>query len=254
MQNKYVGDVKDFGKFGLLRCIAPIGCHIGVNWYLSATKPNKIDRRHIGYLVSPRFKGCDDALLQMLEAVVDSGERDVAQLELRTPLVGATYYQVPLPSPREVGTDYRSIWHENAKCALAGCDIIYLDTQHGLMMDDGPFDSVVSTKCVTEQELTEYYSAGKSVLFHQQRGRFGSESQMERIRLLSASDELSNAHLAGMTFRHSPLLDFIFVLQPKHAAEVEAAIDSFLQSRWQRHFSRLELSQQMNDDFLTELC
>ena len=35
MQNRYAGDVGDFGKIGLLRQLAAAGYHIGVNWYLA---------------------------------------------------------------------------------------------------------------------------------------------------------------------------------------------------------------------------
>jgi hypothetical protein len=34
MQNRYVGDIGDFGKFGLLRFIEDTGLRIGINWYL----------------------------------------------------------------------------------------------------------------------------------------------------------------------------------------------------------------------------
>lgn len=34
MQNRYAGDIGDFGKFGLLRALRGSGLSIGVNWYL----------------------------------------------------------------------------------------------------------------------------------------------------------------------------------------------------------------------------
>ena len=35
MQDRYVGDVGDFGKIGMLRQIANAGLRVGVNWYLT---------------------------------------------------------------------------------------------------------------------------------------------------------------------------------------------------------------------------
>ena len=35
MQNRYVGDVGDFGKYALLRRIGKAGLSLGVNWYLT---------------------------------------------------------------------------------------------------------------------------------------------------------------------------------------------------------------------------
>ena len=35
MKNQYVGDIGDYGKYGLLRFLAGQGIKIGVNWYLT---------------------------------------------------------------------------------------------------------------------------------------------------------------------------------------------------------------------------
>lgn len=35
MQDRYVGDVGDFGKIGMLRQLEEAGLRIGVNWYLT---------------------------------------------------------------------------------------------------------------------------------------------------------------------------------------------------------------------------
>ena len=35
MKNQYVGDIGDYGKYGLLRFLAEKGIRIGVNWYLT---------------------------------------------------------------------------------------------------------------------------------------------------------------------------------------------------------------------------
>ena len=37
MQDRYAGDVGDYGKIGLLRCLEKQGFNIGINWYLVPT-------------------------------------------------------------------------------------------------------------------------------------------------------------------------------------------------------------------------
>ena len=52
MQNKFFGDIGDFGKYSLLRRIqekAP-KLRIGINWYLNEDKNTNNDGRHIDYL------------------------------------------------------------------------------------------------------------------------------------------------------------------------------------------------------------
>ena len=56
MQNRYTGDVGDFGKYGLLRALClPEGdrgpaLRLGVVWYLTSDESHNNDGRHIGYL------------------------------------------------------------------------------------------------------------------------------------------------------------------------------------------------------------
>lgn len=52
MQNRYVGDIGDFGKLGLLRQLSKTGLSVGVNWYLTPDETHNGDGRHIGYLES----------------------------------------------------------------------------------------------------------------------------------------------------------------------------------------------------------
>ena len=50
MQNRYTGDIGDFGTLGLLRQLSRAGLSIGVNWYLVPDEAHNGDGRHIGYL------------------------------------------------------------------------------------------------------------------------------------------------------------------------------------------------------------
>jgi len=51
MQNKYVGNVGDFGKYGMLRALfqnSPL--KLGVNWCLVEKEEKKNDGKHTAYL------------------------------------------------------------------------------------------------------------------------------------------------------------------------------------------------------------
>lgn len=50
MQNRYTGDIGDFGKLGLLRVLQESGLTIGVNWYLVPDENHNSDGRHVQYL------------------------------------------------------------------------------------------------------------------------------------------------------------------------------------------------------------
>jgi len=80
MQNRYVGDVGDFGKYGLLRGIfqKPPEYKLGIVWYLvpdgyGDSKSATNDGKHIAYLEDcnkPRFRGCDEDLYDYLKSIV----------------------------------------------------------------------------------------------------------------------------------------------------------------------------------------
>ena len=59
MQDRYAGDVGDFGKFGMLRCMEKAGIRVGINWYLVDDESHNNDGKHTGYLSDRKFHGCD---------------------------------------------------------------------------------------------------------------------------------------------------------------------------------------------------
>ena len=49
MQDRYTGDIGDFGKLGLLRWLST-SLSIGVNWYLVPDESHNGDGRHTNYV------------------------------------------------------------------------------------------------------------------------------------------------------------------------------------------------------------
>ena len=84
MQNRYVGDIGDFGKLGLLRALSSKGLSIGVNWYLTTDESHNGDGRHVDYLAKDPEKNMVTVLpaylkLQGKEAILHG--RCLAQRE-----------------------------------------------------------------------------------------------------------------------------------------------------------------------------
>lgn len=75
MQNRYTGDVGDFGKYALLKALAGDDLRLGVHWYLNADEESNTDGRFTDY---PKLRECDPALYDGLHAIVRSGNRCVA--------------------------------------------------------------------------------------------------------------------------------------------------------------------------------
>ena len=80
MQNRYTGDIGDFGKVGLLRRLSS-RLSIGVNWYLIPDESHNGDGQHIDYLTKSAFQTCDPPLFDALAQIIASNRREVAALE-----------------------------------------------------------------------------------------------------------------------------------------------------------------------------
>ena len=129
MQNRYTGDIGDFGKLGLLRQLSRTGLSIGVNWYLTPDETHNGDGRHIGYLKNDAFRACDEQLWSVLGQIVGSGKRQVSALE-RPDILQASFYSRVLDFTGADKTERQMLrweWHNRAMQQLQNCDIIFVD-------------------------------------------------------------------------------------------------------------------------------
>ena len=98
MQNRYVGDIGDYLKLGILRALSP-GYRLGVAWWLFPDEAHNGDGRHIGYLNHPeQWRHFDPDLFDILVDVVSSGQRNLRALEASDILPGAIFAGEMIPS------------------------------------------------------------------------------------------------------------------------------------------------------------
>ena len=135
MQDRYAGDLGDFGKFGLLRALCQpregIPISLAVVWYLNPGEDTGNDGRHTAYLEptagnQERFRSCDPGLYDVLAELVRSGDRSVAALRSRGVLPpGTTFFEEPVRLPREM-------WFQRALESAGGQDMVFLDPDNGI--------------------------------------------------------------------------------------------------------------------------
>jgi len=241
MQDRYAGDVGDFGKIGMLRKIAESGLRVGVNWYLTY-KPEEHtndDGKHIGYLHDGIFRGCDDELLKSLY-VIANGTRSVAELESANLIPGASYYREIL-QPGSDKNFQRSIWHRNSLVTLSECDIVFCDPDNGLIVKSVSQKSNKSDKYILSDEIGAYYQAGKSVVFYNHRCREQEQVYLQRFQSLKQNNELAGAKLKGLKFVRGTIRDYIFILQEEHLTKVNTAFKNMRGTNWNKHFSELKI-------------
>lgn len=240
MQDRYVGDIGDYGKFGLLRCLLGTGLSMGVNWYRVPDADNNNDGMHIDYLRKDQFGECDRQLWQSLKGIVESGQRKITSIE-QSGLLNAAYFGEPLdnaglPEPRR--SAFRQEWHERALSALAGIELVFLDPDTGLMVPSSERQPRAN-KYVEPQEIADYYAQGSSVVYYQHKARLSDSFYAEQHRALLESGMFPGAAGLGVKFTTTSLRYYFFALRPEHEALVAAQVQSMLARPWRRYFCLL---------------
>lgn len=240
MQNRYTGDIGDYGKLGLLRQISRTGLKIGVNWYLTPDETHNGDGRYTDYLENERFRYCDEPLWTELGRIVRSGDRRVAALE-QAALLSAEYYSRPLDFSETKKSERAALrweWHSLAKEQLRSCSVIFADPDNGLIVPSAE-GSGKSNKFVLPFELADYYRSGASVIYYQHKARRPDPFYTEQHRQLLRSGAFPGADGFGLKFRTTSLRYYFFAVQPAHRERLRACVRSMVSGEWGRHFSLL---------------
>lgn len=144
MQNRYVGDIGDYVKYGLLRALAPDGRGLGIAWYLFPDESGTGDGRHTEYLQDPTWRFRDPVLFDTLKQIVDEERRSVDAIEESGILKGAKFSKEPLFAPEAIREpaqwrqrcSWRAHWFNRVEKVLQGCDVVFVDPDNGLCKDE----------------------------------------------------------------------------------------------------------------------
>lgn len=141
MQNRYTGDIGDFGKYALLKALAGNDLRLGVHWYLN--EDEKGNKRDGGLTKYWDLRECDPPLYDKLQAIVkprERLERKVSRVEQDEVLPQRTiFYSDPLgfrdlPFWNRAGrASLREEWNRRALDAMAEADIVFMDPDNGIV-------------------------------------------------------------------------------------------------------------------------
>ncbi len=248
MQNRYTGDVGDFGKYGLLKCICQSSSRslrLGVQWYLTPDETHNDDGKFTSYLndrdpKNRQFRGCDPVLYDQLKRIVASGHRAVSEIERLEFLPADTvFFNDMLQFDPESDTLARSrqrwSWVRRGAEHLASCDLVFFDPDNGFQVESYSRTSSKGPKFVFFDELIEYYKRGQSLVIYNHRDRKPSLEYITKFGQLyeicpGASD------LFFVRFKRFSVRDYICVLQPQHRDLVRERVARMLKGPWGEHF------------------
>ena len=263
MQNRYVGDLSDFGKHGLLRFLTgePVGApSLGVIWCLHhdevhGQNPMKMsdDGKHLTYLErsasddKEAFRSRDPELWEHLRDLVFRGARCVHCVEREHVLPdGTVFYGDSLEFPRTMTRpvdrrEHRRLWWERALKAVAGADLVYVDPDNSINSKPTVETHARSNKFVYVGELRQLWDAGHSLVVYHTPGMNEDAPDAVRAKAHTLRDTLGpEASVTPFLFRQGTAPAFFVCTQPDaRGAAIKRRVSDFGNSPWAEVFSRV---------------
>lgn len=236
MKNQYVGDIGDYGKYGLLRFLARQGIKIGVNWYLTEND-GSLDGKFIEYLDHFEERIYDPALFDALRDLAFRSDKTVKMIQDADLISGAEYYEEVLKSSKvEAKTRElsRRLWFNNSTLVLQESELIFADPDNGISYKKSA-RTKDSEKFILPDEICRYYNSGKNVVFYCHKGRRKQEAWEETK--VEIRRYIRDAQILAVTYHRGTQRSYIFVLHPDCYTKYRYMLTDFLKSSWSKVFS-----------------
>lgn len=177
MQDRYVGDVGDFGKYALLRHLTG-GKRLGVAWYLYPDESHNADGKHVRYLEEPgTWRDLDPVAFEHMGVLVQQGLRCVAAVEASGVLPDAVFASERLDCASRSASEreaWRREWFERVQARLTEAEVVFADPDNGLYPDDGyRWGRVKHWKSIPLSEVAALADGRCAVIYHHNTRRKG---------------------------------------------------------------------------------
>ena len=259
MQNRYVGDVADFGKHGLLRFLIGMTdpenaprLRLGLIWYMHHDERHGADKKkinydggEIGYLALTRnnvkdYGSCDSELWSRLGHLVGQDRRCVHCAEGAgilpddTLYYGALLAYIPgMPSPRKA--EYRQAWLNGALRETRNADMVCVDPDTGIGNPANMFDPAKGAKYTYMSDLQAMWERQQSLVVYQHVDRNGDTYAQVRREMDMLRDGLENAEPIPLVFHRGSARIYYVIPAGDRAALIADRVARFLARGWERH-------------------
>ena len=221
MRDDFVGNIGDYGKYGLLRALCglhPRGASdhlsLGVVWY--QTPPQRPESGNFDYLDQKKYERCDPDLFKALKEMRDSArqgdsgqQRSLSAIE-DSEILGEDTVFFDKAVPGDIPS--RKEWFAEALEAVKKQDVIFLDPDEGLRVKES---EGLSEKHACIGELEEIIVAGKIAVVYHHHDAFRMQYRIRNLteHLRSAM----NLKLLPETLYFEPARNDFLIVFPDHA-------------------------------------
>ncbi len=250
MQDRYAGDIGDFGKYGLLRALCGDDLRLGVLWYAfeGDRKQAPNDGRHTSYVhseVGGGFEECDPELFAAMQGIVCGEKRSIRDIEASGALPEDTlFFSVPLTflgmRPGEPRALKRQAWVKAAQQAVRGASVVFADPDNGIETASVGRLTARGPKYIYFDDLDTLMDGDRSLIVYHHLARQDHRAQI-RGRLRELQERLVHANGAfGLRFRRGTARAYFVLPAPHHSDILRSRAEAVLESPWgtNEHFDR----------------
>jgi hypothetical protein len=247
VQDKYVADIGDFGKYALLKHLRrERASRLGVVWYWvdpdhTDSEHQKNDGKHINYLgvngnkPDLNLQRLDQNLFDQLRSLVTRDERRTQCVETYALIGNDTVFFSDSVSAATVGKK-RNKWLSNALETVSHADIVFLDPDNGLASRERNGTKAKDAKYVLRDELIDFWGTGTRalVLYHHPDRSTDHDTQ-----ILALTKELEsflpNSRVFPLRYRRGTSRVYFVIVPASLAAGWIDHLKSFA-TLWSDHF------------------
>ena len=238
MQNRYVADIGDFGKYGLLKYVASSKLKLGVHWCLVPDEKHNDDGRYISYLKRPKkYEFIDAELFQQLQGIIRNWERSNHNENSRNiKIVERKIFRdsnILFYSKELSDKNLREQYLKESMIKMNNCDMVFFDPDNGIEIKSVGKKSKKAFKYVYIDELKRCYDSGKSLIVYQHKDRT-KDCYSKKMKLLK--QHFKNSQIFYLSFLETSKRAYFFIIQKEHTFSVRKIIDIFMKSNWNKLF------------------
>jgi hypothetical protein len=250
MQDRYSGDVGDFGKLGLLRTLQRgLKLELGVVWYWYPDEGHNEDGRFVEYLdsVHSPYRNCDAELWDQLRGLVHGGRRSVVDLQTAGVLDNATFFDRSTDAyllhpglataAKNARSEYRREWLQDAVDNMRKATMVFLDPDNGLEIKScSKTHHRKAGKFTFYNEAREFYDQADVLVIYHHLNRHKSHGS-HKEQLDSRARELKSrlacdGAVFGLRYRPFSARAFFVAVRGPLVPRVDLVLTEFLTSPW----------------------
>ena len=242
MQDRYAGDIGDFGKYGLLRALCGDDLRLGVLWYAFEgdlqEAPN--DGKHIGYLDprhGDRFSGCDPELFDGMRAIVTGKRRTIAAVERSGVLPPATvYFGETLTFARHERREERLVrrhdWLSRAQRSVERAHVLFADPDNGIEPRSVKAHHLRGPKYIFYDDIDRFLDRKRSLIVYHHLTRRNHREQIWEMLGELRKRFGGEASSFALRYRRGTARAYFVMPAPHHAGTLRMRAEMLLGSPW----------------------